>query len=340
MLSRVADSIFWMNRYIERAENVARFIDVNWHLMLDSDGSAADDQWLALVNTTGDHAEFAKHYDKVTRDNVIKFLSFDENNGNSILRCVRAARENARTVRDVISSEMWEQINTFHLMVREASASGKALESPHEFFNQVKNASHLFLGITDTTMSHGEGWNFARLGQMIERCDKTSRILDVKYNMLNARNTADADAIQWAAILKSASALEMYRKTHRRITPERVVEFLMFDFEFPRAVLFCLAAADHALHSITHTPQGQAKMPAEQLMSELYRDLTTTTVSDVLASGLHQYVDALQTRLNQVGIAIDNDFFSSEETLPVKKSTQILTQTQTQGASVQTQKQG
>src|SRR5258708_3448962 len=236
MLSRVAESIFWMSRYIERAENVARFIEVNWHLVLDS-GTTEEEQWHALVGTTGDHEIFAKSYGVCTRENVIQFLTFDRANLNSITSCVRAARENARSVRDVISCEMWEQINSFYLMLNDAAASSKAADSPYDFFNQVKNASHLFLGVTDTTMSHGEGWNFCRLGHLLERCDKTSRILDVKYYMLRSR-TGDADGIQWAAVLKSASGLEMYRKRHRQITPERVVEFLLLDPELPRAARY------------------------------------------------------------------------------------------------------
>ncbi len=135
MLSRVADSIYWMSRYVERAENVARFVDVNLNLMLDSP-SGADQQWQPLVNITGDHADFNKRYPVgATQQNVLQFLTFDRNNPNSIISCLRAARENARSVREIISSEMWLQLNTFYLMVNSAATSGKGFESPHDFFN-------------------------------------------------------------------------------------------------------------------------------------------------------------------------------------------------------------
>src|SRR5581483_1517949 len=188
MLSRVAESIYWMSRYVERAENVARFIDVNLNLMLDS--SSEGQQWQPLVNITGDDETFGKRYSEPTEQNVIQFLTFDKENPNSIISCLRAARENARSVREIISSEMWLQLNQFYLHVNSAAATGKLVDSPHDFFSEVKLASHLFTGITDATMTHGEGWHFSQLGRMLERADKTSRILDVKYFIL-LRSLAD-----------------------------------------------------------------------------------------------------------------------------------------------------
>ena len=182
MLSRAAESIYWMNRYVERAENVARFIGVNLTLMLDS--SSREQQWWPLVNTTGDHEDFEKRYKFATEENVLRFLTFDRDNPNSIISCLRAARENARSVREIISSEMWLQLNTFYLKVNDAATTGKGMESPHDFYTDVKLSSHLFSGITDATMTHGEGWHFGRLGRKLERADKTSRILDVKYFIL------------------------------------------------------------------------------------------------------------------------------------------------------------
>jgi len=183
MLSRVADAVYWMNRYIERAENVARFVDVNLHLILDLPAGSAE-QWRPLINTTGDQELFAERYKKATRENVIHFLTFDTEYGNSIVSCLRAARENARSVREIISSEMWEQANQFYLMVTDPGAKARALDSPSEFYNDVKMASHLFSGLTRNTMSHTEAWHFGRLGRLLERADKTSRMLDVKYFIL------------------------------------------------------------------------------------------------------------------------------------------------------------
>lgn len=220
MLSRVADSIYWMNRYVERAENVARFVDVNLNLLLDAP-LGMEQQWEPIVITTGDQEFFRERYGEATADNILRFLTFDREYPNSIISCLRSARENARSVREVISSEMWEQVNDFYLMVNEAANVG-SLSELHHFFPQVKMASHLFAGVMDATMTHNEGWHFGELGRLLERADKTGRILDVKYYILLPAVTdvgSPLDDLQWIALLKSASAYEMYRKRQYRITP-------------------------------------------------------------------------------------------------------------------------
>src|SRR5258706_5034499 len=168
MLARVADSIYWMSRYVERAENVARFIEVNLNLMLDLPVGSAQ-QWQPLVATTGDAAAFAKRYGTATQRNVIQFLTFDQENVNSIRSCLRTARENARSVREVISSEMWEQVNEFYLMITSDAARSGSLADPHELFAAVKTSSQLFAAVADATMSHNDGWHFCRLGRELER---------------------------------------------------------------------------------------------------------------------------------------------------------------------------
>jgi uncharacterized alpha-E superfamily protein len=323
MLSRVADSIYWMSRYIERAENVARFGDVNLQLMLDAP-AGSDQQWAPLVATTGDHAEFKKRYGETTQQNVIHFLAFDSENPNSILSCLRAARENARTVREIISSEMWLQLNKFYLMVNDAAASDRAHQSLPDFFSAVKDASHLFNGITAATMTHSEAWHFGpMLGRMLERADKTSRILDVKYFIL-LRSAEDVgtpfDDIQWAAVLRSASAFEMYRKKHGRISPRGVVEFLLLDREFPRAIQFCLLSARDSLHAISGTPLGTFRNPPEKLLGQLCSDLSFASVEEVIQNGLHEYLDELQTKMNQVGAGISETFFAFKMPKPARKS--------------------
>jgi len=324
MLSRVADSIYWMSRYVERAENVARFIEVNLQLMLDSP-SEQDQQWEALVNTTGDHAVFEKRYGKATQQSVIQFLTFDPENPNAIISCIRAARENARTIREIISSEMWLQLNTFYLMVTAAAADASAQANPHDFFDGVKNASHLFSGIAEATMTHGEPWHFFHMGRMLERADKTSRILDVKYFLL-LRSAQDVgtpfDDIQWAAVLRSASAFEMYRKRHGRISPRGVVAFLLLDREFPRAIQYCLLAARDSLYAISATPMGTFRHHCEKLVGQLCSDLSFTSVDEVISSGLHEYLDNLQTRMNQVGGGIFETFFALKTPKPARPVTQ------------------
>jgi uncharacterized alpha-E superfamily protein len=310
MLSRVADSIYWMSRYIERAENVARFVDVNLRLMLDLPGGSVQ-QWQPLVDITGDTEPFATRYGEATQRNVIQFLTFDTDNVNSILSCFRAARENARSVREIISSEMWEQLNESYLMVSAAAGSSYPTDS-QDLFASVKSASQMFAGVTDATMTHGEGWHFCRLGRKLERADKTSRILDVKYFLLlpavhDVGTTVDD--VQWAAVLRSASAFEMYRKKHGRIAPSRIGQFLLLDREFPRAIHYCLIAARESVHAISGTPAGMFRSPVEQLLGLLCSELAYAQIDDIIAAGLHEYLDELQTRMNLVGHHIHETFF-------------------------------
>lgn len=311
MLSRVADSIYWMNRYVERAENVARFVDVNYHLLLDAP-PGVQQQWEPLVVITGDQALFQKRYGTATAENVLKFLTFDREYPNSILSCLRTARENARSVREVISSEMWEQVNSFYLMVKEAADEG-SLADLHTFFPEVKMASHLFAGIMDATMAHNEGWHFGYLGRLLERADKTARILDVKYFIL-LPSVSDVgsplDDLQWMALLKSASAYEMYRKCQYRITPERVTEFLILDRQFPRSIHFCVAQAEQSLHQISGTAAGSWRLPSDRVLGRLRSELDYLTIDEIIQQGLHQFLDSLEVRLNEVGEKVFQDFFA------------------------------
>lgn len=312
MLSRVANSIYWMSRYMERAENVARFIDVNLQMMLDLP-SGLNEQWQPLVSISGDDEAFQKRYSAPTRENVIRFLALDGEYPNSILSCFHIARENARTVREVISSELWEHVNSSYLTVTAAASNPTLIDSPYGFFTEVKKASHLFDGIAGATMLHGEGWHFYRLGRLLERADKTSRLLDVKYFIL-LPSVADIgtplDDIQWAAVLRSASALEMYRKRHGHIVPEDIVEFLVLDPEFPRSIHYCLTEANDSLHAISGTPIGTYRNAAEQQLGQLRAELAYTDRQQIMARGLHEFLDAFQTKLNLVDQAIYDTFFA------------------------------
>ena len=312
MLSRVANSVYWLATYIERAENVARFIDVNLHLMLDL---PVDDeaQWKPLVMVTGDLDLYLSHYQEVSRENVIDFLTFSPDNLNSILSCLTKARENARSVREVISSEMWAQTNRFYLFVKEAASGKEALENPHDFFHSIKTHSHLFTGLTEVTMSHGEAWHFANIGHHLERADKTSRILDVKYFILLPEEDyvgAPYDNIQWASVLKSASGLEMYRKRFHRIAPRNVSDFLVFDRDFPRAMRYCLIAAENSLHAITGSSVGTFSNQAERRLGKLRADLDYMDIDEVLSDGMHGFLDSFQAKLNLVGNAVFDTFFA------------------------------
>ncbi len=325
MLSRVADQIYWMSRYVERAENVARFVDVNLNLMLDST-SGAEQQWWPLINTTGDHEYFKEHYGEATQENVLQFLTFDRNYGNSILTCLRGARENARSIREIISSEMWEQLNSFYLMVKDAAARPDGIENFHTFFTAIKQASHLFSGVMEATMSHGEPWHFAQMARMLERADKTSRILDVKYFILlrSATEVGTAfDDVKWVAVLRSTSAFEMYRKRCGRVSPAGIVQFLVLDPEFPRAIRFCLEAARDSLHAISGTPKESFGNQVEKRLGHLCSDLTYASVEEIIKFGLHEYLDDLQTTINQVGTGIYETFLARR--VPTKGSKQKRT---------------
>ncbi|MBF2002228.1 MAG: alpha-E domain-containing protein [Synechococcales cyanobacterium C42_A2020_086] len=316
MLSRVADSIYWLNRYVERAENIARFVDVNLNLSLDSP-TGLTQQWEPLVRTTGDLDLFRERYGEATAETVIQFLTFDSDYANSILSCLRLARENARSVREIISSEMWEQVNLFYLMVKDASEAKHRLQLP-SFFAEVKMASHLFAGVMSATMSHNEGWHFGYLGRLIERADKTARILDVKYFILlpsvNFVGTA-LDELQWIALLKSASGYEMYRKRQRRISPTGIAKFLILDREFPRSIQFCLLEAEQSLHAITGSTAGTWNNAAERTLGKLRAELDFITIEEIIQGGLHEFLDHIQIQLNLVGHKIFETFCALE---PVK----------------------
>jgi uncharacterized alpha-E superfamily protein len=285
---------------------------------------------MPLVVTSGDHEQFETRCGAASKHNVIRFLTFDRDNPNSITSCLRTARENARAVRESISSEMWEHINRFYLFMRESGAEQAALEESYDFFEQIRVAGQQFMGVTDATMTHGEGWHFCRLGRSLERADKTSRILDVKYFIL-LPSPEDVgtpyDDIQWSALLRSASALEMYRQRHGQIHPASVVQFLILDREFPRAVLYCLTKANESLHAISGSGLGGFANRPEQQLGQLRSELAYASAPQIIERGLHEFVDNLQLRLNAIGNAIYETFFAQR---PVESIGQYLGQQQIQ----------
>jgi len=311
MLSRVAESSYWMSRYIERAENTARLIHVNFNLNLDMPGG--QEQWSPLISITAGWPKFNEKYGEATRENVIEFMAFDTDNPNSILSSLIAARENARSIREVISTEMWAHINVFYLMVRDAGARQRVQYEPLAFFDDVITASHTFIGTTDTTSTHNEAWHFGRLGRTMERADQTSRIVDVKYFVLLPVVEdvgSPLDDIQWAALLRSASGFTMYRQKYGRITPENVVQFLVLDRDFPRSMLWSVTTARESLHAISGTPSGMYRNPAEQRLGQLYGDLAYAGVESIVSTGLHEFLDDFQRRLNLVSDAVFDTFFA------------------------------
>ena len=316
MLSRVADSLYWMSRYMERAENDARLLDVNLQLLLDLGGEAeAMQHWAPVIASLEETSLFDSLYGTADEASVTEFLTLQKKNPNSIISCLTLARENARTTREQISSEMWEEINRLYLFVQSDAAPKLLLASPHEFFKRVITGSHLFQGVTASTMTHGEGWDFIRIGTLLERADCTSRILDVKYHILLPTGEdigGNVDTIQWMAVLKSCSGLEAYCKLYvSQVAPWKVAEFIITDQEFPRSIRYCVDSLDNALHRISGVDESRYANEAERLSGRLRSDLDYVTIGEVFEFGLHEYLIEVQERLVEVNNAMHATYCAS-----------------------------
>jgi uncharacterized alpha-E superfamily protein len=316
MLSRVAQSIYWMQRSIERAENVTRFVLVNYYLSLDMpDWMGA--QWEPLIMTTGDQDAFKERYSIPNESNVLTFLLFDLEYPNSVLRCLLSAKENARSIQECINSEIFEAINTIVDKMNQYPKAKLNMEVLEELLLDIKIFSHYVSGCTDATFSHDESWQFKQLGAFMERADKTSRILDVKYFYLYPSiddiNTP-LDNIPWFSLLNSTGSLEMYMRQHGLIKPRKVIEFLLIDPDYARSVTFCLRSAMEALKKITGNPPDRFTMPSEKALGSLYSEVRYQDTEYILNYGMHEYLDRLQIRLNEIGEAIHRDFFDVQIT--------------------------
>ncbi len=320
MLSRVADATYWMYRYIERAENYARFMDVNFNLLLEMPPDLPE-QWKPLIVTTGDFGLYQKLYGKVEKSRAIFFMGFDSKNPNSIYNCLVNARENARAIRPEITREVWEQINALYYLVKKG-VEGKywKKKDPRSFFIDIKVGCQLLYGIFNDTLSRSDSWHFGNVGKLLERADKTSRVLDVKYHILLPDQSdvgSPLDLIQWAALLKSVSAYDMYRKKYGKLSASNIAEFLIFDYDFPRAIGRCLQHAEEYLNKITNTQTGFL-LKSEKQLGMLKSKLEYSDINDVFSQGMHEFLDNLQSDLNQISALIFEDFFSIENA--IKKS--------------------
>src|SRR6056297_883192 len=309
MLSRVAECIYWMSRQVERAENLARFLEVTYEFTLDQPENLVN-PWEALVRVTADEAYFKARYGQPTDANVGRFLAFDEGYSNSMLSSLRMARENARSVRESLSSEVFEQVNEFYHRVQDAAAQ-ESLQSPNDFLNDVRLLAIQWSGVLDSTMPQDDGWHFFNIGRMLERADKTSRILDVKYfNQLPVVSDVGTavDDLQWAALLKAISGIEAYRRKYRVLRIPDVVRFFLFDETFPRSVIHCVQSAFWSvrkIHESADLPPGDT----HARLKTLCHRLAHTSAEEVIAGNMHGAIDRLQTELNQLGDAISLDFF-------------------------------
>jgi len=318
MLSRVANLVYWMARYLERAENTARIVDVNAQLVIDLQSrQAADDpkSWEPLVYVTGDNEKFFELHGKdvaVTERAVVEFMLFDRRNPSSLVSCIAFARENARCIRDQLSSEVWETLNTFYLKLKSDDYTRYAQIGSIEYLNRVKTQIQLFYGVAESMMPRTGLWWFFQLGRHLERADNTSRILDVKYYMLlpdiHAVGSA-LDMIQWASVLRSCSGFEAFRRSRRgQLNLERVVDYLLRDDEFPRSILYSVNAVGEALAQITSTAPHLEENSAGTLVGELAAELEMIDIPSVIGDGLHEFLDDIQNKICAIHQAVQVTF--------------------------------
>jgi uncharacterized alpha-E superfamily protein len=309
MLSRTADHLYWMARYTERAENLARLLDVTYRLaLLPQSAAAAAQAWSAVLITTGLDQPYAARHGEIAPERVVDFLAFDPDNPNSIQACIRAARENAHAVRGTLTSEAWETINATWLESRERARAGLSERDLAGHFEWVKFRSHLSRGVTVGTMLQDEAFHFIRLGTFLERADNTARILDVKYHMLQPGGEeagGGADYYQWGALLRSVSAFEVYRKVYRdQITPLRVAELLMLREDMPRSLHACM----NEVYGILGEVGNGHSRETERRAGELHAALHYARIEDIFDTGLHEYLTDFLDRIQGLGSRIADDF--------------------------------
>jgi uncharacterized alpha-E superfamily protein len=309
MLSRTADHLFWMARYTERAENTARMLDANSQLaLLPQSDDYARSCWRAMLSISELSGAYAAQHDGLTSADVIAFMTRDTQNLSSIVNCLRAARENARAVRGSITTDLWETINTTWLECQKLLAEGILERDPRELFEWVKYRSHLTRGVQMETMVRDDATDFLRLGTFIERADNTARILDVKFEMREERATASAqsfDHYHWAALLRSVSGFEVYRKIYRDvITPERVADLLILSADWPRSLI---ASLDE-VRKIVGRVRNARSAATEQMAIRLCEDVRRGRIGEILQGGLHAWLIEFLARVNDLAGHVSRDF--------------------------------
>lgn len=312
MLSRTADSLFWMARYTERAENTARMLDVNTQMaLLPQEDGHQDDTWRAMIRLSELDSAYAKSYRDFSGRSVLKFMAQDQENTSSIFSCLRAARENARAVRGSLTTEVWETVNTTWLEVEKQLQVGALERDPSAFFEWVKFRSHLTRGVTVGTMLRDETLSFIRMGTFLERADNTARLLDVKYFERDENEDAiddvngQRDFYRWTALLRSVSGFEVYRKTYRDvITPERVAELLILREQMPRSLHACVIEVEANLKQLANSRSQRTVREAGRLRA----DLTFATIDEILQQGLHAYLQQFLEQINAIASGISRDF--------------------------------
>lgn len=303
MLSRHAEDLYWLGRYVERAEDTARMLDVTYHQLLESPPHDESTAWRELLEVLYLAGVYPGAMDG---RQVSRYLVVDRENPGSIVAAVERARMNARGLRDRISTELWEAINVFHLDL-ERSDLGSTLERrPYEVFRMVKRGCQLVSGVAAQTMPRDEGYRFIILGWMLERAEMTCRLLAVRYARLASRGD-QLGFHAWVSVLKSVSAYEAYLKAHHAsLDPTRVLEFLLLDQEFPRSVLYCLQQVERQLQMLTVEPY---LTPVERAVGRVRARTEFCDIASIVGEGLDQFLSELQAEIYDVGEEIDSHFF-------------------------------
>ena len=312
MLSRIAESLFWLARYIERAEGTARILDVNYHMLLEQSHHSYHLRWEPLIIMAGEEDRFRKLYSEVNAANVFEFLAFRQDNPSSIVQCISKARENARTIRDRISREMWEDINGLYHMANGFVPADEIAAGPHRFCDKIKFGSHRFHGVTDATLPHDEGWEFLRIGCGLERAEMTARLVDVQYhNLLDGPPAAEVlDNHQWMAVLRSVGAYEAYhRQYHPPIEPERVAEMLILNPQHPHSIRYCATEVQAGLRAVSGTGPGSYANEAERFTGKVLERLRYDRIGEIFERGLHGYLNELLHMFGAIGEDIARTYF-------------------------------
>lgn len=326
MLSRTADHLFWMARYMERAENTARMLDVNYQTsLLPQSADAAEKGWKGLLSISELSGDFAKRYGSVGATSVMDYMVSDAQNPSSIRSCLMAARENARAVRGTLTTEVWETQNQTWLEFQRMVASGFQRD-PSALFEWVKFRSHLSRGVTVGTMLQDEAFHFLRIGSFLERADNTARLLDVKFHAVGSEyfgmsaqaqsqsqgpasddpaRDVEFDFYHWSAILRSVSGFEVYRKAYRNvIRPEKVAELLILRPDMPRSLAACMNEVVANLKMVANEQSGETLRRAGRLRA----DLQYGRIDEILATGLHAFLTQFLERVGTLGVGISRDF--------------------------------
>jgi uncharacterized alpha-E superfamily protein len=315
MLSRTADHLYWMARYMERAENTARMLDVNYQTaLLPQSAEASDQAWRGLLSISELTRLYHQRHPEVNARDVMRFMVSEDTNASSILSCLRAARENARAVRGALTTEVWETQNQTWLEFNRMLAQGDFERDPSSLFEWVKFRSHLSRGVTVGTMLQDEALHFLRIGTFLERADNTARLLDVKFHALGndyfgtvtvKKEAPEVDFYHWSSILRSVSGFEVYRKVYRNvIRPEKVAELLILRPDMPRSLAACV---NEVLGNLTQVANQQSTETMRRA-GRLRADLQYGSIEEILETGLHAYLTQFLDRVGDIGYGISRDF--------------------------------